>query len=519
MIVIVLQARMSSSRLPGKVLKPLHGRPMLAQQIERVRRASRTDRLIVATTLRPEDDAIADLCQELGVNFSRGSRDDVLDRFYQAVKDLNPTHVVRITGDCPLIDPANLDEVVDLHLLEGNDHTHNSSTRTYPDGLDVEVMTFASLEAAWREARLPSEREHVTPFIYKQPERFKLGEWRSPVNHGSLRLTVDEPDDLELVTRIFEALYPENPTFSLQDIVDFLEANPELKELNQAITPNAGYLKSLEQDRAASRATLDNGGPQPPRSSRYARSEAWLERAERSIPLGSQTFSKSKTQYPHGVSPYFIQRGLGSRVWDIDGNAYLDFINGLASVTLGYLDPDVTAAVQAQLQEGTIFSLAHPIEAETAEQIVEMVPCAEMVRFGKNGSDATSGAVRVARAYTGRDHVAVCGYHGWQDWYIGSTARHKGVPDAVRRLTHAFPYNDVASLEAILIEHRGNVAAVVLEPLGFTPPQDDFLERVQALAHHHGALLIFDETVSGFRVNQGGAQAHFGVTPDLATLG
>ena len=176
----------------------------------------------------------------------------------------------------------------------------------------------------------------------------------------------------------------------------------------------------------------------------------YLSRAEHVIPLGSQTFSKSRTQYPHGVSPYFITRGQGARVWDLDGNEYIDFVGSLASITLGYNDPHVMAAVQEQLANGVIFSLAHPIEAEVAELICEMVPCAHMVRFGKNGSDATSGAVRLARAFTGRDRVAVCGYHGWQDWYIGSTARHRGVPKATRDLTHVFGYNDLASLHALL---------------------------------------------------------------------
>lgn len=251
----------------------------------------------------------------------------------------------------------------------------------------------------------------------------------------------------------------------------------------------------------------------------YKKSEAYLERAERVIPLGSQTFSKSRTQYPHGVSPYFITHGQGSRVWDLDGNEYIDFVNSLASVTLGYNDPDVTAAVEAQLKQGVIFSLPHPIEAEVAELICDMVPCAEMVRFGKNGSDATAGAIRLARAYTGRDHVAVCGYHGWQDWYIGTTARHRGVPQAVRDLSHTFGYNDLASLQAVFDQHAGGVAAVILEPMNVAEPEPGFLEGVRDLAHRHGALLVFDETITGFRFANGGAQEFFGVTPDLATFG
>ncbi len=251
----------------------------------------------------------------------------------------------------------------------------------------------------------------------------------------------------------------------------------------------------------------------------YSKSQELLARAEKSIPLGTQTFSKSRTQFPYGISPYFIERGEGSRVWDVDGNEYIDFINALAAITLGYNDPDVTSAVQEQLKKGTIFSLAHPIEMQVAEKIIEMVPCAEKVRFGKNGSDATAGCVRLARAYTKKEHIIVCGYHGWQDWYIGSTPRHIGVPESTRELTHTFDFNDLESLQTTLEKLDGKVAAVILEPMNVTFPHDGFLEGVKSLAHEHGALLIFDEIVTGFRHANGGAQEYFGVTPDLVALG
>jgi glutamate-1-semialdehyde 2,1-aminomutase len=251
----------------------------------------------------------------------------------------------------------------------------------------------------------------------------------------------------------------------------------------------------------------------------FKKSEAMLERALKVIPLGTQTFSKSYVQYPRNVSPFFIARAAGSKVWDIDGNEFLDFVNALASVTLGHCDPDVTRAVADQLGDGTIFTLAHPLETEVAELIVDLVPCAEMVRFGKNGSDATAGAIRAARAFTGRDQVAVCGYHGWQDWYIGATARNKGVPTATRALTHAFAYNDLASLARLLSGAAGGFAAVILEPMNVSEPQPGFLQGVVDLAHQHGALAIFDETITGFRFANGGAQELFNVIPDLATFG
>jgi glutamate-1-semialdehyde 2,1-aminomutase len=175
--------------------------------------------------------------------------------------------------------------------------------------------------------------------------------------------------------------------------------------------------------------------------------------------------------------------------------------------------------VQRQFKKGVTFSLSHPIETTLAERIIKTIPCAEMVRYGKNGSDVTAGAIRVARAYTGRDHVAVCGYHGWQDWYIGSTTRNAGVPDAVKKLTHRFAYNDLDSLAALFKQYPGQIAAVIMEPMNTTFPKAGFLQAVKELTHRHKALLVFDEMITGFRFSEGGAQELFSVTPDLATFG
>lgn len=506
-VVAILQARVSSSRLPGKVLLPLAGAPMLQRQIERIRRARLVDKLIVATSSEPADAAIVELCRQLGVDSFAGSLNDVLDRFVKAARPAAPDWVVRLTGDCPLADPAVIDLVVQKALTDDLDYASNAIEPTFPDGLDVEVIRMSALEAAWREARLTSEREHVTPFVRKRPERFRVANVRQAEDLSHLRWTVDEPADYKLVTHIYDTLFPANPAFATADILKLLESEPELATLNTVHGRDEGYAKSLKEDKMI------------PNTSRYVKSEELLDRALRTIPLGSQTFSKSKTQFPFGVSPYFIERGKGSHVWDVDGNEYVDFINGLCAVTLGYCDPDVDAAVRDQMDQGVIFSLPHPIESQVAEAIVEVIPCAEKVRFGKNGSDATAGAVRVARAHTGRDRVAVCGYHGWQDWYIGATARNLGVPKATRELTHQFVYNDLGSLDRLLKSHQGEFAAVILEPMNTTAPSPEFLAGVKELAHRHGALLIFDETITGFRFSVGGAQEKFGVTPDLATFG
>lgn len=223
--------------------------------------------------------------------------------------------------------------------------------------------------------------------------------------------------------------------------------------------------------------------------------------------------------FVQGVAPNFLARANGPYAWDVDGNRYLDYIMGLGSVIIGHADPVVNKAAHDHIEEGISFSLPHPIEVKVAELLRELIPCAEMVRFGKNGSDVTSAAVRLARAYTRRDKVACCGYHGWQDWYIGSTTRSLGVPESVKRLTLSFPYNDLEALYRLFQDHQDEIACVIMEPVTFTAPQPNYLESVQELCRRQGAVLVFDEIITGFRLAMGGAQEHFGVTPDLACFG
>ncbi len=237
------------------------------------------------------------------------------------------------------------------------------------------------------------------------------------------------------------------------------------------------------------------------------------------IPLAAQTFSKCYTQFSAGAVPLFLEKGKGAYVWDVDRNKLLDYQMALAPVILGYGYPEVNRAAQKQMEKAVSLSLPAPLEVELAEKICSIIPSAQMVRFGKNGSDATSGAVRAARAHTGRDIIACCGYHGWQDWYVATTARDQGVPESTKKLTKTFKYNDIKSLEKIFKENKGKVAAVIMEPMGVVWPKDGFLQKVKKLARKNGALLIFDEIVTGFRLSLGGGQEYFGVRPDLSCFG
>ena len=242
-------------------------------------------------------------------------------------------------------------------------------------------------------------------------------------------------------------------------------------------------------------------------------SNALWARSEGLIPAGTQTLAKGPTQFSKGVAPKYLRRGKGARVWDVDGNEFLDYNMGIGPIILGYCHPGVDEAIRRQLDDGIVFSLMHPLEVELAELLREVVPNAESVRFSKTGCDVTSAAVRLARAYTGRERVLCCGYHGWHDWYISVTDRNAGIPASVGELTHTFNYNN---LESVIDSIDEGTACVILEPFVFERENGSFLAGLREVCDQHGALLIFDEMWTGFRCAVGGAQEFFGVRADLS---
>jgi glutamate-1-semialdehyde 2,1-aminomutase len=239
------------------------------------------------------------------------------------------------------------------------------------------------------------------------------------------------------------------------------------------------------------------------------------------IPGGCHTYAKGDDQYPVNA-PGFLVRGDGCHVWDPDGNEYIEYGMGLRSVTLGHAYQPVLEAAYRQMRLGANFTRPSPIEMECAEALLSLVESAEMVKFGKNGSDATTAAVKLARAYTGRDLVAICAdqpFFSTDDWFIGSTAMSAGIPDAIQSLTLKFLYNDVESLEALFHEHPGRIACVVMEAETVNEPRGNYLQRVHGVCREHGALFVLDEMITGFRWHLGGAQAYYGIRPDLTTFG
>ena len=497
--VAIIQARMGASRFPGKVLELLNKKPILQWVVDAALLIPTIDQIVVATSDAEIDQPIIEWCHKNQGAVFRGSESDVLSRFYGAAKEYGADVVVRITADCPLLDSNIAGQVLYLVSSGKADYASNVSPATWPDGLDCEAFTITALEEAHLKATRQSDREHVTPYIRNNQYKFKVANVPAAIpGLQKHRWTVDTKEDLDFLNSLVKNA-KRNAT--IYDYLEILKKNPQL--VQPTYKRNEGFDKSLQNEIVE---CVD-----------FNNSQILLKRALKTIPLGSQTFSKSYIQYPENTSPMFLTHGEGSRVWDVDGNEYIDLVSGLLPNVLGYNDPDVNYAIQTQLQKGISFSLSTDLEMQLAEKLCEIIPSAEKVRFAKNGTDVTSAAIRVARAFTGRDKVILCGYHGWQDWSIGTTTRNKGVPKAVSELSVSVSYNDLSRIEELLKSEK--FACVIIEPCNSAAPYDGYLQGVKDVCEKYGSLFIFDEVITGFRFALGGAQEYFGVTPHLSCFG
>jgi len=249
MLGAIIQARVSSTRLPQKVIKKIEGKTVLEHLILRAKKVKNCDKVILATTDKKDDDVLGKIAKELNVLAFRGSENDVLDRYYQAAKLFKIDPIVRITADCPLLDPKIVEKVIDFYFSGNYDYISNTHPPTFPDGMDVEIFNFKSLEKSWKKAKLRSEREHVTAYIFKNPKLFKIGNITYEKDFSHLRLTLDEKEDLILIRKIYKELYPKNPFFGLEWVLELFKRKPELIEINQHIKRDEGYLKSLKEDK------------------------------------------------------------------------------------------------------------------------------------------------------------------------------------------------------------------------------------------------------------------------------
>ena len=439
-IVAIVQARMGSTRFPNKVMRPICATPMIGLLLERLSGAQRLDDVVLATSDDVRNEPLASYVREIGYVVYRGSENDVLDRYYQAARGLGADVVVRITGDCPLIDPTVVDGVIARFLDSGVDYAANILPPSYPDGLDAEVFSFRALETAWRQATAAREREHVTPFIRESPQ-FSRASYVNATNESGERWTVDEPEDFMVVERVFRHFHPRRD-FGWLEVLALRQEHPQWFVSNQHLRRNEG-------------ACLGTG------------QKLW-KRAKRVIPGGNMLLSKRAEMFLPDQWPAYFHKAKGCRVWDLDGREYIDMsIMGIGTNTLGYGHPEVDEAVRLTIAAGNMSTFNCPEEVYLAERLVELHPWAEMVRLARSGGEANAIAIRIARAASGRDKVAICGYHGWHDWYLAANlgdeqnlAGHllpglepSGVPQSLRGSVLPFRYNDILELEQLVRDH------------------------------------------------------------------
>lgn len=502
-IVAIIQARMGSTRLPGKVLKKLVGMPAIEILLMRLSRSELVNEICVATSNKTENDTLCDTVERLGYRVIRGSETDVLDRFWDAANATSADVIVRITGDCPVVDPRLVDKVIELFLNSNVDYVSNIDPPTYPDGLDVEVFARRALEDAKIGALSNFDREHVTPFI--RNGNFARLNLKNILDTSELRLTLDEPDDLILLQKVFEQFQPDIH-FSFDKIENWLLKNSHLTKINSNLKRNEGAKMGLGQ-------------------------KLW-KRAKKVIPGGNMLLSKRAEMHLPGQWPSYFSKTKGCRVWDLDGKEFVDtYYMGVGTNILGYSDPEVDDAVKEVISTGNMSTLNAPEEVWLAEKLLEINPWAGGVRFARSGGEANAIAVRIARAMSGKEGVAVCGYHGWHDWYLSanlgaddSLAGHllpglstAGVPVSLRGIVHPFDYNDFKNL-AQLVSTK-NIGVIKMEVMRSVEPADNFLAKVRQLCDEHNIVLVFDECTSGFRETFGGLHIKYGVQPDIAVYG
>ncbi len=503
-IAAIVQARMGSSRFPGKVMKLIQDMPMIEILIKRLSKSKLIHQIIVATSRNDENTPLINHLESMNIECEIGSEEDVLSRYYNAAKKNQVDVVVRITGDCPLVDADLVDRCIKEFIDKDVSYVSNVSPCTFPDGLDIEVFSFEALEDAFLNNTLSTEKEHVTPYIINS-DNYKKSNIKHSKDLSKSRWTVDEIIDFEVIKEVFNYFSP-NVYFSWEEVVKLETENPDIFSKNKNINRNDG---------------LNMGKGQ----------KLW-KRAKNIIPGGNMLLSKRSEMFLPDKWPSYFSKSKGCEVWDLDDNKFIDMtIMGVGTNTLGYGHPEVDEAVLKNINNGNMSTLNCPEEVQLAEKLIDMHSWAEMVRFARSGGEANAIAVRIARAASGKDNVAVCGYHGWHDWYLSANLSGddnleshllpglmpNGVPKNLQGTVFPFLYNDFESLKSIV--DSNDIGVIKMEVTRNTGPEDNFLKKVRDLADSKNIVLIFDECTSGFRETFGGIHMKFDVEPDMAMFG
>ncbi len=503
--IIIIQARLTSSRFPNKVLQKIGNFPLIEFLIKRLKSSKEIDQIIVAAPNNKKNKFIKKYIKNTKLFF--GSENDVLDRFYKTAKKFRAKNVVRVCGDCPFVDSTIVDNMVKIFKKEKFDYVSNTIKPTFPDGLDAEVFSFSVLEEIWKKASKKYDREHVTPYILRS-RKYKKFNYKYKKNLSNLRLTIDEKVDLKQINTIYSYL-KNKKSFGINDINKLYDKNSKLFFINSSIIRNEG-------------ATLSTG------------QKMW-KRAKNIIPGGNMLLSKRPEMFAPNQWPSYYKKAKGCYIWDLENKKYLDMsLMSVGTNILGYSNNQVDNAVIKAIRNSNMSSLNCAEEIHLSEKLIDMHKHFEMVRYARTGGEANAIAIRLARAAAGKDKVAICGYHGWHDWYLSANLNKKisngvlkdhllpglstdGVPKNLRNTVYPFNFNDIETLEKICSNNK--IGVIKMEIFRNIPPKKNFLEKVRKLATRKKIVLIFDECTSGFRESFGGLHLKYKVFPDMCILG
>ncbi len=495
---------MGSTRLPGKVLKRINNKTIIEIIINRLAQSKKLNEIIVATSNDSQNDILEEHINSLGYKCERGSESDVLSRYFDIASKHNVDVLVRITGDCPLIDSSIVDDVISLFLSKKIEYASNVNPPSFPDGLDVEVFSFESLHRAQNKSLDPHEREHVTPFIKKE-KTFKKANLLNEKDDSSLRWTLDEREDLEVINNVFNHFHPDI-LFHWSKVLKLHKNQPELFFANKNLSRNE---------------TVHMG-----------KGQKLYQHSKKIIPGGNMLLSKRPEMFLPDKWPAYFSKSKGCEVWDLDEKKYIDMsFMGIGTNILGYGHPEVDDAVLQTVKDGNMSTLNCPEEVHLIDKLIDMHPWADMGRLARTGGEANAVAIRIARAASKKDKVAVCGYHGWHDWYLSANLGSiksldghllpgldpNGVPRDLKNTVFPFQYNDYEGLEKLILDE--DIGVIKMEVVRNAGPEDNFLKKVRQICSEKNIILVFDECTSGFRETFGGLHKKYNVEPDIAIFG
>ncbi len=506
-IIAIIQARLTSKRFKNKILNKIENKELIFFLISRVLKVKNIDDLIVAIPNNKKNDYLNELLLKNKIKVFRGSEHNVLKRYYECSKKNNIQHIVRITSDCPLLDVKLVNKMAIKYKNTNVDYLSNTITRSFPDGLDVEFFNYKTLETAYFNAIIKSDKEHVTSYI-KRSNLFKKLNIINKQDYSKIRVTLDYKEDLDLIKKIIY-YYKDRNNLGLNQIVFFYKQFQNLFDKNQEIINKRekNNKKNLPQ-------------------------KLWLE-ANKSIAGGNSLFSKRPDIYLSNKWPTYFTKAKGCIIYGVDGRKYHDFTNmGVGTNILGYSNFSVDNAVKERISRGNMSTLNSIEEIRLAQKLLSLHSWADKAKFTRSGGEANAVAIRLARASTPKQKIAFCGYHGWHDWYLAANLKNKknldehlipglnfkGVYRSLKGSAFPFKYNDIEGLKKLLKKEKG-IGIIKMEVMRNFEPKNNFLKKVRELAFKNNLILIFDECTSGFRETFGGIHLKYQVFPDILILG